>query len=64
MGQCQTRDQRNTQKFLVGKRGGKKLLEKRRHGWKDDIKMDFEEIGWKDMYCIHLAETGSSGGLL
>jgi len=42
MGQYQAREQRNTQKFLVGKRGGKKLLEKLRHGWKDDIKMDFE----------------------
>jgi hypothetical protein len=42
MEQCYKREQRNTQKFLVGKRGGKKPLEKLRHEWEDDIKMDFE----------------------
>jgi hypothetical protein len=55
MGQCHTREQRNEQKFLVGKSEGKKQLEKLRHGWEGDIKTDFEEIGWNDMCCIHLA---------
>jgi hypothetical protein len=64
MGQCHTREQRNTQKFLVGKCGVKKPLEKLGHGWEDYIRNNFEEVGWKDTYCIHLAETGSSGGLL
>jgi hypothetical protein len=41
MEQCHTREQRNTHKFFVGKRGGKKPLEKLRHRWEDDIKMDF-----------------------
>jgi hypothetical protein len=24
----------------------------------NSIKMDFREIGWEGMYCVHLAEDG------
>jgi hypothetical protein len=34
---------------LVGKPEGKGPLETPRHSWEDNIKMDFQEVGWGDM---------------
>jgi hypothetical protein len=31
---------------LVGKRERRRPLEKPRHRWKDNIKMDIREVGW------------------
>jgi hypothetical protein len=35
--------------------GGKVVSLTRRRTWEDNIKMDFKEIGWRGMDCIHLA---------
>jgi hypothetical protein len=48
---------RNVYKILVGKPEGKKPLERPRHRWEDNIKMDLE-IVWEDVDWIHF------GGLL
>jgi hypothetical protein len=34
---------------LVGKPEGKGPLGRPRHSWEDNIKMDFQEVGWGDM---------------
>jgi hypothetical protein len=33
-------------RVLVGKPGGKRLLERHRHRWEGGIRMDLREIGW------------------
>jgi hypothetical protein len=33
-------------RVLVGKHEGKRLFGRRRHRWKNNIKMDFQEVGW------------------
>jgi hypothetical protein len=38
--------------MLVRNHEGKRL----RHRWKDNIRMDLREIGWEDVYWIHLAD--------
>jgi hypothetical protein len=38
-------EMRNVYKISVGKPGGKRLLGRPRRRWKDNIKMNFREIG-------------------
>jgi hypothetical protein len=38
---------RNVYNILVGKQEGKRLLERPRHRWEDNIRMDVSEIGWE-----------------
>jgi hypothetical protein len=33
---------------------GKRPLRRPRHRWEDNIRMDFREIGWKDMDWMHI----------
>jgi hypothetical protein len=40
----------------VGKPEGKRPLGRPRHRWKDDIKMDLQEVGWECMDWIDLAQ--------
>jgi hypothetical protein len=42
--------------ILVGNPEGKRPLERPRHGWVDNIKMDLREIGWGGMDLIDLAQ--------
>jgi len=39
---------RGAYRVLVGKPEGKKPLERTRHTWEDNIKMDFQEVGCGD----------------
>jgi hypothetical protein len=41
---------------LVGKPEGKRSLGRPRYRWKDNIKMDLQEVGCGDMDWIELAE--------
>jgi hypothetical protein len=41
---------------LVGKSKGKKPLERLRHKWEYDVKMDLREIWLKGVDWIHLAQ--------
>jgi hypothetical protein len=34
-------------RVLMGKIGGRRSLGRRRRRWKDNIKMDLQEVGWR-----------------
>jgi hypothetical protein len=38
-------DTRSAYRVLVGKSDGKRPLEKSRHRWEDDMKVDLQEVG-------------------
>jgi hypothetical protein len=42
----------------VGTSEGKRPLGRPRRGWKDNIKMALQEVGWGGMDWIELAEDG------
>jgi len=46
---------RGTYKVLVGKPEGKRPLGKHRRRWKDNIKMDLQEVGYGGMDCAEPA---------
>jgi hypothetical protein len=48
---------RNTYKILVGKPEGKRLLQRSRHRWVDNIKMDLTDIGFGGVGWIHLSQS-------
>jgi hypothetical protein len=43
-------------RVLVGKPEGKRPLGRPMRRWEDGIKMDLEEIGWRDVEWIRLAQ--------
>jgi hypothetical protein len=49
-------EKRNAYRILVGKPEGKRPLERQRHRWVDNIKMDLREIGWYGMDWNHLTQ--------
>jgi hypothetical protein len=49
-------EKKNACRLLMGKPKGKKPLERPRHRWVDNIKMDLLEIGWGGMDWIGLAQ--------
>jgi hypothetical protein len=48
---------RNAYRILVGNPEGKRPLERPRHKWVDNIKMDLREIGWDGMEWIDLPQN-------
>jgi hypothetical protein len=48
---------RGAYRVFVGKPEGKRSLGKHRHRWKDNIKMDIQEVGLGDMYWTDLAQN-------
>jgi hypothetical protein len=48
-------DRRGAYRILVGRQNGKIALGKPRCRWKDNIKMDLQEVGWGGMNWIDLA---------
>jgi hypothetical protein len=48
---------RGVYRVLVGKPGGRRPLGRPRHRWKDNIKMDLQEVGCGDMDWIELAQN-------
>jgi len=49
-------ERRGIYRVLVGKPEGKRPLERRRHSWEDNIKMDLQEVGFGGMDWIELAQ--------
>jgi hypothetical protein len=43
-------------RILVGTPEGRRPLGKPRHRWKDNIKMDLQEVGWGSMDWIDMAQ--------
>jgi hypothetical protein len=55
-GSCSTKGGRRGYRLLVGKPLGKRLLERPRHRWVDNIRMDLGEVGWGDVDWIGLGQ--------
>jgi hypothetical protein len=49
-------EDRGVYRVLVGKPEGKRLLERPRRRWDDNIKMDFQEVGGGRGYWMELAQ--------
>jgi hypothetical protein len=47
---------RNVYRVLVGTPERKRVLERPRRRWEDEIKMDLREIGWRGVEWIHLRQ--------
>jgi hypothetical protein len=52
-------EKRNAYRILVAKPEVKKPLERLRHRWEDNVKMDLRETGWGGMDWIDLAEDNN-----
>jgi hypothetical protein len=49
-------EKRKAYRLLVGKPEGRRPLERPRHRWLDNIRMDLVEVGWGDVDWIGLAQ--------
>jgi hypothetical protein len=49
-------DKRRAYRVLVGRREGKRPLGRHRLKWEDNIKMDLQDVGWRGMNWIGLAQ--------
>ena len=49
-------DRGGAYRVLVGKPEGKKPFGRPRYRWEDSIEMDLQEVAWRDMDWIELAE--------
>jgi hypothetical protein len=49
-------ERRGVYRALVGKPEGRRPLERPRHRWEDNIKMDLREVGWGSADWIYLAQ--------
>jgi hypothetical protein len=49
---------------LMGKPEGKRPLGRPRHRWKDNIKMDLQEVGWGAWTGMIWLKIGTGGGQL
>jgi hypothetical protein len=54
----------NVYKILVREPEGKRLVERLRHMWEDNIKMDLEEMGWRMWTGMIQFQIGIGGGHL
>jgi hypothetical protein len=50
------REMRNAYKVLVGKPEGMRPRGRPSRRWKDDIRMNLNEIVWENVDCMHLAQ--------
>jgi hypothetical protein len=53
---ARTGERRGAYRALVGKPEGRRPLERPRHRWEDNIKMDLLEVGWEGADWIDLAQ--------
>jgi hypothetical protein len=49
-------EKRKAYRLLVGKPEGKRPLERPRHRWVDNIRIDHGDVGWGDVDWIDLAK--------
>jgi hypothetical protein len=50
-------EMRNAHKILVTKHEGRKPLGRPEHRWKNNIKMDFKEVGCESVDWIHVVQN-------
>jgi hypothetical protein len=50
-------ERRGAYRAFMGKPEGRRPLERPRHRWEDNIKMDLREVGWGGMDWINLAQV-------
>jgi hypothetical protein len=50
-------EKRGAHRALVGKPEGRRPLERPRHSWEENIKMDLREVGWGGIDWINLAQN-------
>jgi hypothetical protein len=55
-------ERRVAYRVLVGRNEGKRPLGRLRHRWEDNIKMDFQEVGWGAWTGSILLRVGKGGG--
>ena len=51
-------DREGAYRVLVGKPKGKKPFGRPRYRWEDSFEMDLQEVAWRDMDWIDLAQDG------
>ena len=62
---ARTGEERMVYRFLVGKPEGKRLLERPRRRWVDNIRMDLQEVGCEGMWTgLGWPRIGTGGGRL
>jgi hypothetical protein len=49
-------ERRGAYRALVGKPEGRRPLERSRHRWEDNIKIDLREVGWEGADWLNLAQ--------
>jgi hypothetical protein len=57
-------EKRGAYGILVGRPEGRRPLERPRHRWEDNIKMDIQEVGWGAWTGLSWLRIGTGGGLL
>jgi len=57
---ARTGQRRGVWRVLIGKPKGKRPLERPRHRWEDNIKMDLQKVGCGGMDWIELAQDTDS----
>jgi hypothetical protein len=61
---ARTREMRKTCKIFAGKPEGNRLLERYKHRWEDNIRMDNWQLVWEGVDWIYLAQDRDQcGGL-
>jgi hypothetical protein len=58
------RQKRNAYRILVGKTEGTRPVERPRHSWMDNMKMDLRKIGWMIWTELIRLRTGKQGRAL
>jgi hypothetical protein len=51
-------------RVLVGRPEGRRSIGRPRHRWRDNVKMDFQEVGWGTWAELMWLRIRTGGGLL
>jgi len=42
--------------MYIERAAGNRIFERPRHKWKCNLEMDLQEVGWRDMDWVHMAQ--------
>jgi hypothetical protein len=57
-------EKRGAYRILVGRAEGRRPLERPRHRWEGNIKLDLQEVGWGTWTGLSWLRIGTGGGFL